>query len=87
MIRWFGGRQRPLSCRAVGKLLHAYLDAEVRDTAALLVADHLDDCRCCGLDAETYRALLASLGRFSRPADEERLERLRSFADELATTA
>jgi anti-sigma factor RsiW len=87
MIRWFGGRQRPLDCRAVGKLLQAYLDAEVPDTAALRVADHLEDCRRCELEAETYRALVASLARISPAADEERLERLRSFADELVTTA
>jgi anti-sigma factor RsiW len=87
MIRRLRARQRPLSCQAVGRLLQAYLDAEVPDTAALLVADHLDDCRRCGLEAETYRALVASLARLSPPDDPERLERLRSFADDLVTAA
>jgi anti-sigma factor RsiW len=87
MIRWFRARGGPLSCRAVGKLLQVYLDGEVPDTAALLVADHLDDCRRCGLEADTYRALIASVARFSPQEDAERLERLRSFADELVTTA
>jgi anti-sigma factor RsiW len=87
MMPWHRERQRRMGCRAVGKLLQAYLDAEVPDTAALRVADHLDDCRRCGLDAEAYRALVTSLARLSPPADEEQLERLRSFADELAATA
>ena len=87
MIRRFRARQRRLNCHAVGKLLQVYLDAEVPDAAALLVAEHLNDCRRCGLEADAYRALVASLARFSAPADQKRLERLRSFADELAATA
>jgi anti-sigma factor RsiW len=86
MIRRLRARRRPLSCRAVGKLLQAYLDGEVPDTAALLVADHLDDCRRCGLEAETYRALVTALAQLSPPEDAERLERLRAFADELVST-
>jgi RNA polymerase sigma-70 factor, ECF subfamily len=68
-------------------LLQAYLDAEVPDSAALLVADHLDDCRRCGLEADAFRALVASLARLSCPDEPERLARLRSFAAELAATA
>jgi anti-sigma factor RsiW len=80
------GRSR-LPCRAVGKLLQAYLDAEMPDTSALLVADHLDDCRRCGLEAEAYRWLISSLTSLAETDDPERLARLRSFADELAATA
>ncbi len=87
MIRPLSRRRRQLSCRAVGKLLQAYLDAEMPDTAALLVADHLDDCRRCGLEADAYRWLIGSLATLGRPVDPERLARLRSFADELFTTA
>jgi anti-sigma factor RsiW len=86
MIHRLRARNRPLTCRGVGKLLQAYLDGEVPDTAALLVADHLDVCRRCGLEADAYRALVSSLAHLSSPADTERLERLRAFADELATT-
>jgi hypothetical protein len=78
---------RRLSCRAVGKLLQTYLDAAVPDAAALLVADHLDDCRRCGLEADAYRALTTSLTRLARPADPEQRRRLQSFADELVATA
>lgn len=77
----------PLSCRAVGKLLQSYLDAEVPDAAALRIADHLDACRRCGLEADDYRVLIVAIAKLSPPADQHRLERLRSFADALTMTA
>ncbi len=87
MIRAFGRGRSRMSCRAVGKLLQAYLDAELPDTTALLVAEHLDDCRRCGLDSDAYRWLMASLARLAPPDDADRLARLRAFADNLAGTA
>jgi anti-sigma factor RsiW len=77
-------RHRPLDCRAVGRLLHAYLDAEVAHTSALAVAEHLDDCRRCGLEAEAYRWLQDSLSRLRPPDDPAQIARLRAFADALA---
>lgn len=51
----------PLSCRQVGRLLRAYLDGELPDARALLVADHLDACLRCDLEAGSYRRLKARL--------------------------
>lgn len=80
------GRKGPraqLSCRQVGRLLQAYLDGELRDARGVLVADHLDACLRCGLDASTYRWLKAQLACLAPRDDGRQLDRLRAFADEL----
>jgi anti-sigma factor RsiW len=77
----------PLSCRKVGKLLQAYLDGELTDARSVLVADHLDMCLRCGLEASTYRWLKAQLAGLSAGEDERQLDRLRAFADELIDDA
>lgn len=86
MIRRHPWGQGDPGCRSVRRLLQAYLDAEVPDTSALLVADHLDRCAPCRGEATAYRWLKASLGRLGRYPDATRLARLRSFADEVAAT-
>jgi anti-sigma factor RsiW len=79
--------QRPLSCRRVGRLLQAYLDGELPDARAVLVADHLDACLRCGLEAESYRWLKTQLAGFAPDADQRQLDRLRRFASRLAGEA
>ena len=74
----------PLSCRRVGRLLQAYLDDELPDARAVLIADHLDACLRCGLEAETYGWLKARLAGLAADTDEHQLDRIRSFADGLA---
>jgi anti-sigma factor RsiW len=74
----------PLSCRRVGRLLQAYLDDELPDARAVLIADHLDACLRCGLAAETYRWLKARLAGLAADTDEHQLDRIRRFADGLA---
>jgi anti-sigma factor RsiW len=77
-------RQRSrLSCREVGRLLHAYLDNELNDARAVLLADHLDACLRCGLDASSYRWLKAQLADLEPRDDPAQLERLRGFAEQL----
>lgn len=73
----------PLSCRQVARLLQAYLDGELQDTRAVLVAGHLDACLRCGLDAGTYRWLKRQLAGLAPRDDGHRLERLQEFAREL----
>jgi anti-sigma factor RsiW len=77
----------PLSCRQVGRLLQAYLDHELADTRAVLVADHLDDCRRCGPEASSYRWLKACLAGLAPGTDDRQLSRLRTFADALTDDA
>lgn len=77
-------RQGALSCRQVGRLVQTYLDAELVDTRAVLVADHLDACLRCGLEAGAYRWLKAQLAGLAPAEDARQLDRLRDFADALA---
>ena len=84
------GRERPpgpLSCRQVGRLLQAYLDGELSDARTVLVADHLDTCLRCGLEASSYRWLKTRLAGLAPSTDHGQLDRLRAFADELADDA
>jgi anti-sigma factor RsiW len=77
----------PLSCRQVGRLLQAYLDGELPDARAVLVADHLDACLRCGLEASSYRWLKARLAGLAPRTDDGQLDRLQAFADALADDA
>lgn len=82
-LRRILGRPPTRECVHVGRLLQAYLDDEADAPAAARVAAHLELCRVCGLEAETYRALKHALARQHRP-DPAALTRLRQFADDLA---
>jgi anti-sigma factor RsiW len=82
-----GRRRTPdaLDCRAVGRLLQAYLDDELGDPRAVAVADHLDACLACGMDAVTYRWLKAELAGLARADDPRQVERVQAFAEALAS--
>ena len=72
----------PANCREVATFLQPYLDGEVDDRTLRRLAAHLEDCRKCGLEAETYRALKQALARRGIiPADA--LARLHTFAEQL----
>jgi len=73
----------PAICPEVARSLQRYLDGEVDAKTLRLVAAHLEICRRCGLEAQTYRALKAALRRSGAPPAEP-IERLRSFADRVA---
>jgi anti-sigma factor RsiW len=73
-------RREQLSCREVGRLLQAYLDGELADTRAVRIADHLDACLRCGLEAGTYRWLKEQLAGLTPSEDPRQLDRLRDFA-------
>ena len=85
-------RLRRRRCRQVALVLQAYLDGEVDADTAHRVHDHLEECRRCGLEATTYRAIKDAIpmaatdnGRPASPVDRDALDRLRSFADDLVT--
>jgi len=73
-----------MSCRQVGKVLQTYLDDELDEDAARKVAAHLEDCRRCGLEAETYESLKESLRRGPVGFADEPVARLREFGEHLA---
>ena len=83
MRTWW--RRRPLLCPEVGRTLQAYLDGRVDDQWATRVEAHLEHCRRCGMEAQTYRELKEALGRRERNLRDDTLGNLRDFAARLAS--
>ena len=79
----FRRRRAEADCREVGKALQHYLDGEVEADFADKIAGHLEDCRRCGLEVETYTRIKESLGRRLPEVDQEAIDRLRAFGEEL----
>jgi hypothetical protein len=75
---------RPVTCREVGRFLQRYLDGVTDGHVTARVAEHLEDCRRCGLEAEIYRDIKASLARQTPILPEATLACLRRFGDQLA---
>ena len=74
-------------CLRVTRVLQSYLDGEVDEVTSSMVAKHLEECRRCGLEASTYRAIKSAItqaGPDVAPVDAEAVERLRRFAEDLA---
>ena len=77
-------RNRVMSCAEVGKLLQTYLDDELDPGRSAKIAEHLEDCRRCGLEADTYERIKLSLAtQAPAPEHDPVLKRLRAFADQL----
>jgi anti-sigma factor RsiW len=72
--------RRQMSCAEVGMILQHYLDGELDDTRARRLAHHLDDCRRCGLEADTYERIKVSLADRRAPVPPDSLARLREFS-------
>lgn len=79
MFRRKGG----VTCLQVARILQRYLDDQLDEGAAAQVASHLDECRRCGLDAESYREVKVALASRARPPAPEQMERLTTFVSEL----
>ena len=84
--RWraMRGSREVASCRQVAKALQSYLDGALDAASARRVARHLEMCRRCGLEAETYAAIKAALARDGRDVDPDAVARLREFGARLA---
>lgn len=70
------------SCHEVARVLQSFLDGQVDDLTARRVARHLESCRRCGLEAETYTRIKNTLARRGG-VDPEAVERLRAFGAQL----
>ncbi|MEZ5244047.1 MAG: zf-HC2 domain-containing protein [Acidimicrobiales bacterium] len=78
--RSWGRRNKPeVNCREVGKVLQSYLDGAVEEDFARKIAGHLEACKHCGLEFETYRMIKASLSSSMPEVDPAAVERLREF--------
>jgi predicted anti-sigma-YlaC factor YlaD len=84
MKTWLGklfgrGANQQLDCHAVGELLQHYLDGEIDAERGALIHAHLEDCRRCGLEAETYEQIKHTLATRRADVPEDSVERLREF--------
>jgi predicted anti-sigma-YlaC factor YlaD len=73
-------------CRQVAKVLQSYLDGETAAPTSNMVAEHLEVCRKCGLEASTYLAIKAAIAAHASeatPVDADAVARLRDFAEGL----
>jgi anti-sigma factor RsiW len=75
--------RRVASCHEVGRRVQSYLDGELDERAMRRIAAHLEDCRRCGLEANTYDALKSAL-QSGGPVDPEPIGRLRDFGRRVA---
>lgn len=80
----FGRRRDEASCREVARFLQLYLDGQLEDFRARRVARHLERCRRCGMEAETYEAIKAALARRAGEVDHVSLQRLKDFGQRMA---
>ncbi len=74
-------------CLRVSRSLQRYLDGEADDLTVARLAEHLEECRRCGLEAKTYRAIKRAIRNGAHDVDELPLRRLRSFNRSLAEVA
>jgi hypothetical protein len=75
-----------LSCGEVGRLLQRFLDGELSNDAEIeMLSAHLDECRRCGLEADTYRSIKESLVARRIPVPPESVQRLREFGHGLVS--
>lgn len=83
--RWrlMTGTREMASCREVARQLHSYLDGEIDDVMARRIERHLELCRRCGLEAETYTEIKRALARRGEPVPDDALRRLRRFGADL----
>ncbi|MEM7141724.1 MAG: zf-HC2 domain-containing protein [Actinomycetota bacterium] len=80
---WFRRNKAEVNCREVGKVLQSYLDNDVEPDFAEKIAAHLEKCKDCGLEYETYSAIKTSLASQMPEVDAAAVDRLRSFGDQL----
>lgn len=75
----------PMTCAEVARRLQRYLDGDLDDDGAQRLAAHLELCRDCGMEAETYLAIKVSLAaRGTDPLPADARTRLTDFVHRLA---
>jgi len=77
-----------LSCTEVGRSLQRFLDGEIPDhVAADSLAEHLEACKRCGLEADVYRRIKHAIEHHRTDVPEESVQRLREFGQRLMREA
>jgi anti-sigma factor RsiW len=85
MRRWWSrrGRNDELTCQQVGELVQSFLDDQLDEATARRLTRHLDMCRVCGMEVDTFRAITKALRDRNQLTDEAALARLHDFAHRL----
>ena len=80
----FRRRHKPMGCMEVARLLQHYLDGDLDQRRTTRLAAHIEDCRRCGMEADTYTQIKAALER-RRHSDlpPDAIARLRAFGQSL----
>ncbi len=73
----------PMNCLQVGRRLQRYLDGNLDELTTRRIRRHLEDCRRCGLDADAYTEIKASLARRAIVVPDDDVTRLRAFGEQL----
>lgn len=73
----------PPDCREVAAVLQSFLDGELPAEQAGKVAAHVEHCDRCGIEADVYDRVKASLARLRIAPDADTMARLRTFAHDL----
>lgn len=85
LLNVFGRRFRsPMSCPEVGRLLQRYLDGGLDAERTRHIVEHLDDCRRCGLEVETYERIRVALVERRGQVPAESIARLHEFGQRLS---
>ncbi len=71
-------------CREVRRVINAFVDGQVEEEFTAKIAEHLEDCRRCGLAAEVYANIKQSLQSTPPTVDHDAIERLREFGSDIA---
>jgi anti-sigma factor RsiW len=78
-MKLFRRRNRPMTCAEVGELLQEYLDDHLDEHRSRRLAEHLEDCLRCGLEADTYRSIKQTLAARQGDLPADSIDRLRQF--------
>ncbi len=80
------GRTPPggMSCHQVGEVLQQYLDGHIDPDRARRIEAHLDECRRCGMEADTYERIKSTLAAQRPEVPAEAVDRRREFGERLA---
>lgn len=84
MTRRWWWRRNELRCREAGRLLQRHLDGELDELGSRRVARHLEACRRCGMDAESYEEIKRALRRSAGRPPADAVGRLLAFGRQLA---
>ncbi|MEJ7800011.1 MAG: zf-HC2 domain-containing protein, partial [Ilumatobacter sp.] len=61
-----------------------YLDGHIDPDRARRIEAHLDECRRCGMEADTYERIKSTLAAQRPEVPAEAVDRLREFGERLA---